>query len=97
MDARWVIVDVVSLGDAALIAIGLSAGAAVAAQQDRFEDSGRSRPRALLAGGVAGALLALLALAMQALPLRRIFIALSPAMLKSADLRPGGARSAARS
>jgi branched-chain amino acid transport system permease protein len=37
MDARWVIVDVVSLGDAALIAIGLSAGGAVAAGRSSSE------------------------------------------------------------
>ena len=82
MDARWVVVDVVSLGDAALIAIGLSAGAAVAARRT----TSAFWPLAflsLLAGGIAGALLALLTLAMQLLPLRQIFIALSPAVLQS--------------
>jgi branched-chain amino acid transport system permease protein len=82
MDARWVIVDIVSLGDAALIAIGLSAGAAVAARTTSSE-FWRLAPPSLLAGGVAGALLALLTLAMQILPLRQIFIALSPALLKT--------------
>jgi branched-chain amino acid transport system permease protein len=80
LDARWVIVDVVSLGDAALIAIGLAAGAAVAAGKSSSEFWPLAPP-SLLAGGVAGALLALLALAMQDLPLRQIFIALSPALL----------------
>jgi branched-chain amino acid transport system permease protein len=82
MDARWVVVNVVSLGDAALIAIGLSAGAVVAARRT----TSAFWPLAflsLLAGGIAGALLALLALGMQLLPLRQIFIALSPAVLKS--------------
>jgi branched-chain amino acid transport system permease protein len=82
MDARWVIVDVVSLGDAALIAIGLGAGAAIA-RRGTSSDFWPLAALSLLAGGVAGALLALLALAMQVLPLRQIFIALSPALLKT--------------
>ncbi|HZZ60013.1 MAG TPA: branched-chain amino acid ABC transporter permease [Roseiarcus sp.] len=82
MDARWVVVNVVSLGDAVLIAIGLGAGAAVAART-ASSAFGALAPASLLAGAVAGALLALLALAMQVLPLRQIFIALSPAVLKS--------------
>ena len=82
MDARWVIVDVVSLGDAALIAIGLSAGTVVAART-RSSEFWLLVPPSLIAGGVAGGLLALFALAMQAFPLRQIFIALSPSLLKS--------------
>ena len=82
MDARWVIVDVVSLGDATLIAIGLSAGAVTAARV-RSSEFWPLVPPSLVAGGVAGGLLALLTLAMQALPLRQIFIALSPALLKT--------------
>jgi branched-chain amino acid transport system permease protein len=81
-DQRWIVVGVVSLGHAALIAIALGAGAATVL---------RSRPlkplpaaaAGLVAGGVAGSLLALLALAMQVLPLRRIFIALSPILLRA--------------
>ncbi len=81
-DARWIVVGVVSLGQAALIAIALGAGWATALR------AAASKPlpaalAGLIAGGVAGVLLALLALAMQTLPLRRIFIALSPALLKS--------------
>ena len=82
MDARWVIVDVVSLGDAALIAIGLSAGTVVAVRP-RSSEFWPLVPPSLVAGGLAGGLLALLALAMQAFPLRQIFIALSPSLLKS--------------
>src|SRR5579872_6971451 len=82
MDARWVIVDAISLGDAALIAIGLSAGAVTAARM-RSSEFWPLVPPSLVAGGVAGGLLALLALAMQAFPLRQIFIALSPGLLKS--------------
>ena len=50
MDTRWVIVDVVSLGDASLIAIGLSAGAVVAAPRtsSRFW-AARARERCLRA------------------------------------------------
>jgi branched-chain amino acid transport system permease protein len=82
MDSRWVVVDVVSLSDAALIAIGLSAGGLVAAGR-RSSEFWPLASLSLLAGGVAGALLALLTLAMQVLPLRQIFIALSPALLKT--------------
>ena len=82
MDARWVIVDAISLGDAALITIGLSAGAVTAARMRSSEFWPLVAP-SLVAGGVAGGLLALLALAMQAFPLRQIFIALSPDLLKS--------------
>ena len=77
MDARWIIVNVVSLGDTALMAIGLGAGAMVAART-RSSEFWPLVPPSLVAGGVAGGLLALLALAMQAFPLRQIFIALSP-------------------
>ncbi len=65
IDARWIVVDVVSLGDAALIAIGLGAGSAVAAR--RSPDSPGMGPlalQALLAGAVAGGMLALLATAL---------------------------------
>jgi branched-chain amino acid transport system permease protein len=82
MNARWVIVDVVSLDYAALIAIGLSAGAAIAMPRTSAKFWLLVAP-SLLAGGVAGAVLALLTMAMQALPLRRIFIALSPDQLKT--------------
>jgi branched-chain amino acid transport system permease protein len=82
MNARWVIVDAISLGDAALITIGLSAGAVTAARMRSSEFWPLVAP-SLVAGGVAGGLLALLALAMQAFPLRQIFIALSPDLLKS--------------
>jgi branched-chain amino acid transport system permease protein len=82
IDARWIVVGVLSLGDAALITIGLGAGAVIAARRRSAE----FRPLALpsfLAGGVAGSLLALLALAVQVFNLRPIFIALSPALLKT--------------
>lgn len=82
LDARWIVVGVVSLGDAALIAIGLGAGAAIAARR-RSPDFWPLALPSFFAGGVAGVLLALLALAMRVLDLRPIFIALSPALLKA--------------
>ena len=94
MDARWVIVDVVSLGDTALIAIALSAGAVIAARM-RSSEFWPLVPPSLVAGGVAGGLLALLALAMQAFPLRQIFIALSPSLLKSLTFGLGAPRGGA--
>ena len=96
MDARWVIVDVVSLGDAALIAIGLSAGAVIAART-RSSEFWPLVPPTLVAGGVAGGLLALLALAIESFPLRQIFIALSPSLLKSMTFGLGASRGGASS
>jgi branched-chain amino acid transport system permease protein len=93
-DQRWIVVGVVSLGHAALIAIALGAGAATVL---------RSRPlkplpaavAGLVAGGVAGLLLAFLALAMQNLPLRQIFIALSPILLRTLTFGLGAPRGGA--
>ena len=81
-DARWIVVGVVSFGQAALIAIALGAGWAAALRAAALKPL-RAALAGLVAGGVAGLLLALLALAMQTLSLRRIFIALSPALLKT--------------
>ncbi|MBV9753202.1 MAG: branched-chain amino acid ABC transporter permease [Hyphomicrobiales bacterium] len=85
IDARWIVVDVISLGDAALIAIGLGAGAAVAARRPLGDEGGflPLATQALLAGAVAGGTLALLAIAMSLLDLRPIFIALSPVLLET--------------
>ena len=83
MDARWVIVDVVSLGDATLIAHRAQRRRRGRGAQDALRKFWPLAPPSLFAGGVAGAVLALLALAMQALPLRHIFIALSPDQLKA--------------
>jgi branched-chain amino acid transport system permease protein len=80
IEARWIVVGVVSLGDAALITIGLGAGATVAWRRASQGFLPLALP-SLVAGGIAGLLLALLAVAMQFLELRQIFIALSPALL----------------
>jgi len=82
INGRWIIVGVVSLGHAALVALGLGAGAAVAARNRNSGFRSLVMP-SLLAGGVAGGLLALLMLTMQFVNLRPIFIALSPAVLKA--------------
>jgi branched-chain amino acid transport system permease protein len=88
MNARWVIVNVLSLGDATLVAIGIGAGVATVAR------TGSSRffplvPLSVVAGAVAGGLLATLALSMQIINLRPVFIALSPALLKTLTLGLG--------
>jgi branched-chain amino acid transport system permease protein len=81
-DQRWIVVDVVSLGQAALIAIALGGGAATVLRAPPVKPLAAAAA-GLVAGGAAGLLLALLALAMQALPLRRVFIALSPVLLRT--------------
>ncbi len=82
LDARWIVVGVVSLGDAVLITIGLGAGVAIATRRTSSELRPLLLP-SLLAGGVAGGLLALLTLAMQLIDLRQIFIVLSPTVLRT--------------
>ena len=82
ISARWIVVGVLSLGHATLIALGLGAGAAVAARRTTSQFWPLALP-SLLAGAVAGGLLALLTLAMQFVNLRPIFIALSPAVQKA--------------
>jgi branched-chain amino acid transport system permease protein len=94
IDARWIVVGVVSLGDAALIAIGLGAGAAIAARGGPSGFWPLVLP-SLIAGAVAGGLLALLALAMQVVNLRPIFIALSPALFKTLTFGLGASLGAA--
>ncbi|HUI17748.1 MAG TPA: branched-chain amino acid ABC transporter permease [Alphaproteobacteria bacterium] len=82
INARWVVVGVVSLGHAALLAIGLGAGAAVA----RRRSAGGFAALALesaVAGGIAGGFLAVLVTAMQLFNLRAILIALSPALFQA--------------
>ncbi|HEY3848260.1 MAG TPA: branched-chain amino acid ABC transporter permease [Acetobacteraceae bacterium] len=75
---RWIIVDTLSLGHAALLAIGLGAGAFAARRQAR-------RPATLLAAMLAAAIAALplaaLGEVMLCVNLRWMFIALSPDLL----------------
>jgi branched-chain amino acid transport system permease protein len=67
---RWIIIDTLSLGQAALVVIAGGAGAM----------AGRPLP-GVLAGAAAGVPVAALALLMTIVPLQGIFIALSPALL----------------
>ncbi len=85
---RWIVVDVVSLGHAALIGVALGAGAAVTTRRQSAEFWPLALP-SLLAGAVAGGLLALLTVAMQVIDLRPIFIALSPAVQQELTLGLG--------
>jgi branched-chain amino acid transport system permease protein len=78
LNKRWIIVDTLSLGDAALLAIGIGAGAFAVRRQPR-------RPAtllgAMLAGAVAALPLAALTEVMLCINLRWMFIALSPDLL----------------
>ena len=79
--ARAIIVDVLSMGQAALLAIGLAAGI-LTARRERGLAPAQVVQHGVIAGGVAGAMMALLVLAMAIFDLRPIFIALSPALLE---------------
>ena len=83
ISARWIVVGVLSLGHAALIALGLGAGAAVAARRTP-PSSGRSLCASLLAGARRGRPPRIAdAGDARSSTLRPIFIALSPAVQKA--------------
>jgi len=75
--ARAVIVDVLTMAHAALLAIGLGAGAYVA-RGERDKPAATIVLHGLIAGAISGGLLAVLVVAMNAIDLRSIFISLSP-------------------
>jgi branched-chain amino acid transport system permease protein len=77
---RAIIVEVLTMGHAALLAIGLGAGAYVA-RRDREQPVGAVVLHGLIAGAIAGGVLALLVVAMNFIDLRPIFIALAPTLL----------------
>lgn len=77
---RAIIVDVLTLGQAALLAIALGAGAFVA-RSERTLPKLQVMLHSALAGAVASGVLAVLVLATDALDLRSIFIALSPPLM----------------
>ena len=88
IDARWIIVDVVSLGDAALIAIGLGAGAFVARARSRARLRATRVLHSLSSPArVAGGLLALLVVAMDAFDLRADLHRALARSARDADLR----------
>ncbi|MGO8869047.1 MAG: branched-chain amino acid ABC transporter permease [Alphaproteobacteria bacterium] len=82
MNARWIVVGVVSLGHAVLLAIGLGAGAAVAKRRGASA-FGPLALESAVAGVITGGLLAALVLAIQLFDLRAIFVALSPALFQA--------------
>jgi branched-chain amino acid transport system permease protein len=77
---RAIIVDILTLGQAALLAIALGAGAFVA-RSERTMPKLQVLLHSALAGVIASGVLALLVLAIGALDLRSIFIALSPPLV----------------
>jgi branched-chain amino acid transport system permease protein len=76
LQQRWVIVDALGLGQTTLVAIALGAGAAVGRRGGADPTLSRLA-RSLLAGALAGGMVALLSGVMNAVDLRWIFIALS--------------------
>ncbi|HYB09837.1 MAG TPA: branched-chain amino acid ABC transporter permease [Alphaproteobacteria bacterium] len=85
---RWIVVDVLTLGQAALLAIGLGVGAFVASRsKDRAYFS--VAWRGLVAGAIAGAIIAVLVVAMDLVNLRVIFIALSPELFEILTFHSG--------
>jgi branched-chain amino acid transport system permease protein len=77
INARAIIVDVLTMAHAALLAIGLGAGAYLA-RGKRDEPTGTIVLNGLIAGVITGGMLALLVVAMNSIDLRSIFISLSP-------------------
>ena len=82
INERAIIVDadsnvLLTMAQAALLAIGLGAGTYVS-RRGSDHSTGTILLNALIAGAIAGALLALLVLVMNAIDLRSIFISLSP-------------------
>src|SRR5262249_51854676 len=75
---RAVIVELLTMAHASLLAIGLGAGAYLA-RGERDNPIAIVVLHGLIAGAIAGAVLAVLVVAMNTIDLRSIFIALSPA------------------
>jgi branched-chain amino acid transport system permease protein len=77
INARAIIVDVLTMAHAALLAIGLGAGAYLA-RGKRDEPTATIVLNGLIVGVITGGMLALLVVAMNSIDLRSIFISLSP-------------------
>ena len=75
---RAIIVDLLTMAQTALLAIGLGAGAYLA-RGERHHSTPTILLNGLIAGAMVGGLLALLVVAMNSIDLRSIFISLSPA------------------
>ena len=83
---RPIIVGAISLGHTTLLALGLAAGLVAARGTDPLPVR---LMRGLLSGAIAGGLLALLAIVMAAVPLRWMFISLSPKLLRMLTFTSG--------
>ena len=81
LHGRFIIVDVLSLGQAALVAIALGAGIMGAPKRGNASTATRLLT-GTLAAAIAGAMLSALAVLMATVDLRWMFIALSPALQK---------------
>jgi branched-chain amino acid transport system permease protein len=88
LNKRWIIVDTLSLGHAALLAIGIGAGAFAARREARGP---ATLLGTMLAGAVAALPLAALAEVMLCINLRWMFIALSPDLLDMLTFGTGSA------
>jgi branched-chain amino acid transport system permease protein len=77
LHTRWIVVDCISLGQVALLAIAIGAGLVAARSHPGLAGVGA----AMLAGMAAGATLAALVVVMAVVDLRGTFIALSPQLL----------------
>jgi branched-chain amino acid transport system permease protein len=88
LHGRWIINGVLSLGQATLIAIGLGVGITIA-RLGRADAPGSRLAQSVLAGALAGAVLALLAVIIRAVELRFIFIALSRPLWRMLTLGQG--------
>ncbi|HLI12045.1 MAG TPA: branched-chain amino acid ABC transporter permease [Alphaproteobacteria bacterium] len=86
--ARWIIVDVLSLGHATLLTIGIATGIAVARRQAELTPSA-IRLNSCLAGAIGGGMLAILLLAMTLIDLRTVFIALSRDLFQALTFHVG--------
>lgn len=80
-DGRWIIADVLTLGQAVLILIGLGAGIQIA-RKTTARGLSAVVLQGLGAGVIAGAVLALLVVVMSLVKLRFMFVALSPPLFK---------------
>jgi branched-chain amino acid transport system permease protein len=82
---RYIVADIISIGHALLLGIGVLAGYLVA----RESRSGLAFLGAVGAGGIAGAVLCLLVVVGNLIPLRRVFINASPVLFELLTLGQG--------
>jgi branched-chain amino acid transport system permease protein len=81
LNNRAIIVETITLGQAALLLVGVGAGLMAVPRADE-NSLLRLAGQGVVAGAIAGAMVALLALAMSVMTLNTVFISLSPALLQ---------------